>query len=121
MPKWKFEQSVDEWLSEGVVTAETNRALAEASNHKELTSTSPTAGASQETVRTGPRTEEGRAGVTPLHVTGLSAEGAATSTLTLQAEVATGVVRPTGDVAVSQEDATACIWSLLAQAGYECW
>lgn len=109
MPKRKAEQSVDEWLREGAVTTGANWALAEPSNHKEASHAGPTAEVSQKTVVNEPRTEEGHIVASPVHVTGLPAE------------VATGVVNPTGDVAITQEDVVDWFWSLLAQSGYECW
>ena len=121
MPKRKSEQSIDEWLREGAVAAEANRALAEPSNHKEASHAGPTAGVPQDTVVTEPQTEEGHVVATPVHVTGLPTEVATTSAFPLNVEVATGVVIQTGDVAITQEDVANWFWSLLAQAGYECW
>ena len=121
MPKRKAEQSVDEWLEEGLVAAEANRMMVEPSSRERESHTGPTVEATQKTVVIEPRTEVGSTGVHPAHVAGLIAEAATTNGPPTEAEVATGVVNPTGDVAITQGDAADWFWNLLAQSGYERW
>ena len=121
MPKCKAEQSVDEWLEEGIVAAEANRMLVEPNNRKRESHTGPTTEATQKTVVTEPRTEVGSTRAHPAHVAGLIAEVAMTGGPPTEAEVATGVMNPIGNVAITQEDAVDWFWNLLAQSGYERW
>ena len=121
MPKRKAEQSVDEWLEEGIVAAGANRMLVEPSDHKEESHTGPTAEVTQKTVVTEPRTEVGNTVAHPAHVAGLIVEVATADMPPTEAEVATGAVNPTGDVAITQEDVADWFWNLLAQSGYERW
>ena len=55
MPKRKFEQSVDEWLEDGLVAAETNRMLVETSRNEGGGCSWPTAESIQPTIASEPK------------------------------------------------------------------
>lgn len=114
MPKRKSEQSVDEWLEDGLVAAEVNRMLVEPNRSEGGSCSGPTAEAMQ-TVASEPRTEEGALRPTPGHVAELTAEVATVSIPPTEAEVA----GPVGDETITPEAAEKWFWRLLAQAGYE--
>ena len=121
MPKRKSEQSVDEWLGDGLVTAETNRMLVETSRGERGSHSEPTAEAIQQTVAAEPRTEVGHLELRPGHVAKWIAEVATEDRPPTEVEVATEVAGTVGDVAVTPEEAVEWFWGLLARAGYEIW
>ena len=121
MPKRKADQSIDEWIKEGIAASEANRMLAEANNNQEAIPTVPTAEGTQQAEATDRRTECAHNVATPAHVAAATTEVATVSVAPVQADVAVAVGGPTGEVAVSQEEVAEWFWVLLAQSGYERW
>ena len=121
MPKRKADQSVDEWLKEGIAASESSRTISATNcNHERSQPTSTVEGQlTSNVVDLNSRTSSTSA--TPHYGIPLKSEVVAADVTPAQSEVAKENVEMTVQGTASEEEAAEWFWALLAQSGYERW
>ena len=121
MPKRKAEQSVDEWLKEGVAASKATQTVGATDCNQEGSQLTATVEGQLASRAEDSSSRTGSILATSHYEIPLKSEVAAADVTPGRAEVARETVRPTVQGTASEEEAAEWFWTLLAQSGYERW
>lgn len=121
MPKRKAEQSVDEWLKEGIAASEANQIVAATNCNQEGSQPNVTVEGQLASKVDNSNSRTRSTSATSHYEIPLKSEVVAADVTPGRSEVAKETVGPTVQGTASEEEAAEWFWTLLAQAGYELW
>ena len=121
MPKRKAEQSVDEWLNEGVAASKATQTVAATNCNQGVSQPTTTVEGQLASKSEDSSSRTGSTSATSHHEIPLKSEVVAADVTPGRSEVARETVRPTVQGTASEEEAAEWFWTLLAQSGYERW